>query len=315
MTLAAKRIGLAETGTPEWHRLREGKMSGSRIAATLGLSPWVSKYSLYWQMVGLLGEQQESEQMSWGTWLEPVILGQYAARRPWVKVRTRVGVWQNKARTWQVASPDGLVIHPGVGSNRNPLGLVEVKTSRYDSEWGEPGTDQIPVYYRCQVLHYMDVMGLESCDVAALFTGSAYREYTVWHHQEDIEILRTAGQEMLERVASRTPPDIDGSDATYEAVQKLHPLITAERVQVEPEMVAALIDTKTELERAAEEHQAVKAQLAEEMGDAHTAWCGDMKVADRRAKTELGTPFVQMASMKKPTSTIKEALDERRKAA
>jgi hypothetical protein len=84
---------------------------------------------------------------------------------------------------------------------------------------------------------------------------------------------------------------------------------------VDPVLVAALIDTRTAMEQAVEEHQAVKAALATEMADAHTAWCDGIKVADRRAKTEQGTPYVQLANLKKPTSTIKEALEERRKAA
>lgn len=56
---------------------------------------------------------------------------------------------------WAEVNVDGVV----VDSSGTPVGLVEVKTAT--SPWG----DEVPLNYRIQVLHYLEVTGLDFCDV------------------------------------------------------------------------------------------------------------------------------------------------------
>lgn len=311
MTFAARKIGTAETGTPEWHALRQGLMSGSRIAAAAGVSPWTSPFALYYQMLGMVTEQESSPVMYWGTLLEKPIGDEYIRRHPHLRVRRNCGVWVNKERPWQVASPDGLIIDPGPwGSRPRPTGLWEGKTARYDDEWGPDGTDIIPIYYRCQVIWYLDVFGLEYADLSCLFTGSDYREYRVRWDEEDAVMLRDIGREFLDKVERRERPEIDGTESTYQAVMKFHPLIDGSTVDVPEDIAADLIAAREEFEAADQEFRRSKAVLAEFMGNAKVAQVpieeGDpVKLADRRAKGE-GQPYLQMATIKKHITKLSQ---------
>jgi putative phage-type endonuclease len=305
MRLAAHRIGTAATGSPEWHALREGRMSGSRIAAAAGLSPWTSPFSLYYELLGMVPLSEPSEEMRWGTILEEPISREYARQHPNIKLRTRCGVWVNNDRPWQVASPDGFIIDAGTWEyRRKPTGIWEGKTARYDDLWGQPGTDEIPIYYKCQVLHYLDVFGLRYADISCLFTGSQYREYRVEWDQEDAEYLREVGWEMLQRVKNRDRPDIDGSESTYKLIQQFHPEIDGTTVDVPEDIAAELIAARQEFDAAEKELTRTKAVLAEYMGTAKVAQvpieeADPMKLADRRSKNG-GQPYLQMATIKDP---------------
>jgi hypothetical protein len=58
------------------------------------------------------------------------------------------------------------------------------------------------------------------------------------------------------------------------------------------------------VDRMAEEYGLLVNTLAQQMGTAHKAFCNNTKVADRRAKSEEGLPYVQLA----PIGSIRRAL-------
>lgn len=298
--IRARKIAVAETGSPEWFAARRGKMTGSRIAAALGLSPWTSPFTLYYQLRGDVPESVETNVMEWGTRLEPAVIQKYADLHPNVRVVRNAGVWQSIEYPFLVASPDALLIRPGVGGRRRPDSLLEVKTSQYDFEWDQG----VPVWYVCQVIFYLLVFGFESADVAVLFSGSDYREFTVWYDETDAKMIVDASAEFLDRVARNIVPDLDGSTSTYETIRARHPEIDGSSVDVPMEIVAALADVREVLDRFTEEQGLVINQLALEMGSAHLAYCNTTKVADRRAKGLTGKPYVQLA----PIKTIRKAL-------
>ena len=64
---------------------------------------------------------------------------------------------------------------------------MECKTANHysQSEWGEAGTDAIPLPYLCQCLWYLGITNLSEIDVAVLLGGSDLRIYT---KTRDIEL-------------------------------------------------------------------------------------------------------------------------------
>lgn len=211
-----------------WHAARAAGIGASEIAAIVGLSPWESHFSLWHRKAGLIGPLEVNEQMSWGHYLEPAIAKRFADEHPDLLVK-RTGTWRSRMRPWQLANPDRLA-YPG----KVP---VEVKWAPYSDGWGESGSDEIPVYYRCQVQWQMDVMGAEFAYVAAL-VGSEYREYVIAYDPEDIEVLRKAGQEFMDSLAAGEPPDIDATAHTYRVLKERHPEIDGSDQEID----AALAD-------------------------------------------------------------------------
>jgi putative phage-type endonuclease len=153
-------LGHFEPGSDDWHAARANGIGGSEIAAVLGLSPYESAFSLWHRKKNLIAPVEESEEMYWGKEHEPAICRRFAREHPDLDV-TPAPTYCHPDRPWQIANPDR---HAGPD-------LFEAKTARDSEGWGEEGTDQIPVHYRAQCLHYMDVTGTRRCWVGVLIVG------------------------------------------------------------------------------------------------------------------------------------------------
>lgn len=289
------RLGRYDLHSDEWYAARAGRLGGSEIAAVMGLSPYESRFSLWHRKRGMVGPQEVNAEMSWGTRLEPVILARYIEAHDWLDPYDNIAAtYVSVDRPWQVANPDGLWLGVSISDKAPSLDLVEVKFSPFGDGWGKPGTDEIPVYYRCQVMHYMDVFGCDTADVAVLISGCDYREYTVRYDEADAKLMRDAAVEFLESVKSGDRPAIDSSDETYRVIRQLHPDIDGTKVDVDPSVAADYVDSRVVLQAAAARESTAKSVLADAMGNAHTAWCNGYKIADRRARGD-GTPYLQAA--------------------
>ena len=89
------------------------------------------------------------------------------------------------------------------------------------------------------------------------------------------------------------PPALDSSISTYETVRGLHPDIDPKgEVQITLEEAVSYLDTAVGEDDAKTAHRDAKIQAMQRMGDAKYLKCGDVKIADRRAKAG-GAPYVQ----------------------
>jgi len=294
MTLAARKVGTYPTGSPEWHAARAGKMSGSRIAAAAGLSPWESPFSLWHRMAGNIGELEETRFMHWGSVLEPTIINEFERLHPEFRVVRNPGTWLNIAEPWMLANPDALLGHP-VQRRRRPDGVLEIKTSGHSDGWGEEGTDEIPLHYYCQVLWYLHVLGLKWAIVAVLIGGSDYREYIVNYDADSMAELIIVGREFMTSLENDIAPDIDGATATLDTIKERHPDIDGTTVDVPDELGWRLVYEKSRLVVPTERFATAKNELAEFMQNAHKAFWNGEKIADRRSRNG-GTPYMQLAS-------------------
>lgn len=280
--MTAVLLGRHDPNTPEWDAIRTNGLGGSEIAAVVGLSPWVSRFALWHRKRGNLPKQDVNAGMDWGHRLEPVVCQAWAERHSDLDVE-EAGIYCHPERPWQIASVDRLLFDDEFLPN--PVGLLEVKTAHlFDAhEWGTPGTDEIPPYYRCQTLWYLDVFDLKTAHLAVLIGGSDYREYRVEYAAEEAEWLREEGCKFWESVQSGEVPDIDGHTATYEAVRKMHPEIESGiTASLDPELYQTYRDTKAASEEAALEHRAIKSLLLDQMGQAQYAEVDGVRVLRRQ---------------------------------
>jgi putative phage-type endonuclease len=270
-----------EVGNPEWLRI----MSASKIAAVLGLSPWESKFSLYHRMTGAVVDQGNDSTRR-GQYLEAGVVAWFADQNPDLVVG-KTGTWLHHARRWQAATPDRLI-----SDTRNTnVELLEVKTSSMDDGWGEQGSDQIPVYYRAQVIWQLDTLGLKRCHVAVLLPFLEFRSYVVEYDEAEAAFMRDAAREFLDDIEQGNRPAIDDSTATYQVVRELHPDINGEDVEVPAELAIEFldaIDTEYDAKTAA---RLARARMADAMGSARYAVSNGTRIA-RRQTTDGCTPYV-----------------------
>jgi putative phage-type endonuclease len=306
MTPPYRLLGRYEVESAEWHAARRNRLGGSEIAAVMGLSPYESRFSLWHRKRGTVGPQEMNREMDWGRRLEPVVLDKYIGDHSasnWGRYLPS-GTFVNEARPYQVANPDLLLC--ALDTDRVTR-VIEAKTSPFGEGWGR-GDDDIPVYYRCQVLWYMDVFEVDIADVCVLISGCDYREYTVRYDPADALLMRAAAEEFLASVAANQRPDIDGHDQTYHVIKALHPQINGEKVDAPPDLVAEFVESRAAQQAADTRFSTARSQLADLMGDAKAVYAPGVpingkpvsyKIADRRVKNG-GTPYLQAAS-KLPT--------------
>lgn len=268
---AADLVGTYPAGSPEWHALRATGIGGSDIAAVLGLSPWESAFSLWHRKAANIADQAETREMSWGRYHEDTIARWYRDTHPGVRV-ARTGTWRNRERVWQLANPDRVLTGRRV---------LEIKTDRSGDAWGPAGTDDVPVYYRSQVLWYLDCLGWDVGHLAVLIGGSDARVYTLRWSAEEAQTMRDIAEAFWTSLRAGEAPPLDGHDATYRAVRELHPNIVDLDVEV-PERVAHNYVQACEAERGiADLKRRAAAELLDVMGDARRAVHAGRRIAIR----------------------------------
>jgi putative phage-type endonuclease len=180
---------------------RSKSLGASDAAAACGLSPWRTPYELYLEKTGEIPSQADNPRLEWGRRLEAVILEKYLTERALDPADVVTQAHRVSAEfPWMSATPDALL----------PDRVVEVKTAGWGKgeQWGEPGTDAIPLVYLLQITHQMIVTGLRVADVPVLIGGSDYRVYTVMFDQELADLLIDRERAFWTYVETRTPPDI-----------------------------------------------------------------------------------------------------------
>lgn len=213
-----------------WLAERRQGIGASESAAVLGLSPYRTALDVYLDKVGDAPPLADSEAMYWGRELEGAILRRYM-RDTGRELQTVQRTYRSELHPFMTATPDA------VGADR----LVEVKTAgmRSADQWGEPGTDAVPVQYLVQVTHQMIVTGHQLADLAVLIGGQDYRVYAVQLDAELAAAIIARETEFWQAVESRNPPapttlagafarwpkdagtSITASADVYEAVQRL----------------------------------------------------------------------------------------------
>lgn len=290
--MTAELLGTAPVESPEWHQLRTRGLGGSEIAAAVGLSPWESPYALWQRKAGRIPPQWESPSMDWGKRLEPPIADAFREGHPEF-LQLAGGLY---GKGFQIASPDRLL----ADVTGAPVAVLEVKTadSFARDQWGPSGSDEIPPYYRCQVLWYLDVLDLPVAHVTVLIGGNDYREYTIKASAREQAWLRWRGRKFWRSLLDGTPPDLDDSVHTYEAVRQLHPDITpTEAVEVDLEAYEAWRAADAELKRLKGVINLSRSLITQEMHDARYGLNFGTKVV-RRQSTKGGAPYPVLISQK-----------------
>lgn len=309
-TRAARLVLPVTASREEWlaERLRLNGVGGSEIAAVVGLSPFESRFSLWHRKMGFARPQVENVQMKWGRRLERAIAEEFADQHPEFWVRN-TGMWRNKERDWQFSSPDRLLRFRGtswtpVDAFTEPpqRSLLEVKLAHDGQDWGEPGTDQIPVYYRCQLIWYMDCLGLDVAYLAVLIGGMDLREYVLAYDAEEAEYLRQEAEAFRWTLEVGERPSIDEHGATYRVVRELHPDIDDVEIELNAELADQYRAAVADFKAAEAAKQKATSEVLDAMGTARRATYGGDSIAIRVSGRAGNPPSLRPSQQKMPTA-------------
>ena len=254
---------------------RKNGIGGSDIAAIAGVSPYKSPLDVYYDKITELSEAESEEAIPigstarfyWGSVHEANIGRAYTlvTGRRLMRYNRQI---RHPEKPYFIGDIDFLAYgDDGKRPFITQTGLIrtnkgiECKTSRFASadEWGDHGSDQVPIGYVCQVQWYMGLIpSLESFDLPVLFGGSDFRIYTIVRDENIITRLQEIGERFWQNhIAKRIPPP----PRTLEEVKRLYPesstssIVASTEIESIVRALAALKDQQNTLTEAEKKYK------------------------------------------------------------
>lgn len=275
-----------QPGSPGWLRL----MTASKVAAILGASTYDSPRSMWHKIRNELPEEPQTAVQSRGHYLEPAVLAWYADEHS--IDTTDETVWRTQPLYlmdgWAAATPDAEARY-----DAGPV-LVEAKSARDLEEWGQPGTDEIPACYLIQCYWQMHVSGIHRVDVPIIGTFLDFSLYTVTYDPQVGAALEQRCRAFMDSIAADTPPALDDTAPTYDALRKLYRQIDDTRVEIPRDVAADYLTALADRKNAEARERQAKSVVLDLMGTARYAHVGDTRVA-RRQPNRTGFQLNQVA--------------------
>ena len=223
---------------------RRKSIGGSDIAAILGVSKWKTPVDVWLEKTSEDPlPEKDAIQLRFGHYAEEFVAQEYT-RETGRRVQKYNKQLVHPDYPYLTGNVDRLVIQTGekVASHQGNIRtnrLLECKTSSayMAGEWGESGTDDIPLYYIAQVHWYMMLSGCEFADLAVLIGNSEFRDYTIQAdkaiHEKILEKAVTFWEECI--IGGGLPPSVSPDD-----IQKLYPRSQAKEIEATENIAKAL---------------------------------------------------------------------------
>jgi len=204
----------------EWLKNRRKGIGGSDAAAILGYSPWKKPMDVWLDKKGMVPERTDPDKeflLDLGQEMEPVIARLYE-KQTGRRIEPVGGLLHHPEHPVLLGTPDRLV----VGEERG----VELKTENvFSDQFGDPGTDEVPINYLIQCAHYMAITGYARWDIAVLHGGA---RFAIYHLERDLELENMMVAQLLDwwrlHILNNVPPEIDHSEAWRFYLHKKHPV-------------------------------------------------------------------------------------------
>jgi predicted phage-related endonuclease len=289
-----RAVNAPTPGTPEW----AAKVTASKVAAILGLSPFESPYAMWRMMRGDIPWPGETAPMRRGNMLENAVLDWWLADHPDVREVARQRFYP--LEEWAGATPDLDVI-----DEDGEVAMVDAKTIGRDDEWGE----EPPTHYIASSMWQLACNPAAKRVHLAVLFGSPFdlRTFTVERDDDLIAGIVARCREFYDSLALDDPPALDDSVATYEAVRALHPDIDPDLdVEVDRSIAHEYVTASLALKDAETRDRAARTVLLDAMGRARIATCDGAKVA-RRQPNRSGVSLVRTAKHIDPPQTEETA--------
>lgn len=196
----------------EWLKLRSHYIGGSDAAAVVGMNAYSSPYSLWAEKTGKVPGFAGNLTTEVGTFLEEFVAQKFA-QETGKKVRKCNQSFLNSLYPFAIANIDREIIGEDAG--------LEIKTTDTLNLKKFSG-GEYPANYYVQCVHYMAVTGKQRWYLAVLIGNKEFKWFTIERDEDEINALMTAESDFWELVKTDTPPAIDGTQATTEALKTVY---------------------------------------------------------------------------------------------
>ena len=196
----------------EWLALRSKYIGGSDAAAVVGLNSFSSPYSLWAEKTGKVPGFAGNLATEVGSFLEEFVAKKFE-QETGKKVRRVNQSFFNSDYPFAIANIDREIVGEDAGleiKTTDSLNLKKFKGGEY------------PANYYCQCVHYMAITGKKRWYLAVLIGNKEFKWFTIERDEAEIEALMTAEADFWKHVETDTPPAVDGTQATSEALKTIY---------------------------------------------------------------------------------------------
>jgi putative phage-type endonuclease len=221
--------------SPVQQEARYAGIGGSDAGVIAGVNPRKTPVTLWLEKTRRTPPEDlsDNELVEWGVELEEIIGKVWARRRSQrlgreVKIRRVNRTLKSKLNPFMLAHIDFDI----VGSNEG----LECKNAAWWMRdfWGDEETDDVPLYYLIQGVHYMHVWDTEAWNFGVLVGGNELRSYRVTRDMEAEKQLIELESKFWTCVENDTPPP----PIRVEDLVKLHPTTTGSVPATEEVIIA-----------------------------------------------------------------------------
>lgn len=196
----------------EWKSLRGKYIGGSDAAAVVGLNPWVSPYSLWCEKTGRTPGFEGNLATECGTYMENFVAQKFA-QETGKKVRRANYSFFNSDYPFAIANIDREIVGEDAGLECKTTSELNLKKYR---------GGEFPENYYCQCVHYLAITGKKRWYLAVLIGNKEFRWFVIERDEAEIAALMGAERDFWRNVETDTPPEIDGLQATTDAINGIH---------------------------------------------------------------------------------------------
>lgn len=242
----------------EWRKLRKGSIGGSDAATILGFNNFSSLYTLYADKLNLISDKLDNEVMRIGRDLEEYVALRFTEATG-KKVKRDNHMYIHDDYDFISANIDRRIVGENAGLECKTTNLF----NKSDFENGE-----IPLYYYCQCMHYMAVMGFEKMYLAVLILGKAFYWFEIKRDENEIASLINSEIEFWNNyILTKTPPPVDDSQSTANTLRELYSEGgQAENIYLGTEL-EILARTQTEIKELKKREEKYKNIIIEKLGN------------------------------------------------
>jgi len=249
-------------------------IGGSDIGAILGLSRFKTPLEIWMEKTGKELKRVDSLPLRFGSFAEEFVASEYSHSTGFELLHDE-SAHIHPDHSFMSAHIDRFVLGDKLGNDsvKRPSRILECKTANpfASSEWGEVGSDEVPMSYLCQCVWYMAITGLEQCDLAVLFGNSDFRIYEIARDKALEEIvIQKAITFWDDYVLKDTPPPAISIADCQILFSKGNPDKSVEATLETVDLTKRLHLINSEIEVREEEVLSIKQLIMNQMGEAET---------------------------------------------
>ena len=251
---------------------RSKYIGGSDIGAILGLSKFRTPLEVWMEKTGKEHKKIDSLPLRFGSFAEEFVASEYS-RATGYKLLHNQSLYIHPDNVYMSAHIDRFVLAHQLEDDPPlpPSRILECKTANpfSSSDWGEVGTDQVPMSYLCQCVWYMAITGINQTDLAVLFGNSDFRIYEINRDQE-LEDLIIAKAKVFwnDYVLKDLPPSASNEADCQILFSKGNSDESIEAQKETLELTSRLHLLNSEIEVREQEISKIKQTIMQEMGPA-----------------------------------------------